>query len=154
MNEIIQQIEQLFDKGVIPNLTAIAFGIASLILTIAKNKLSKKLLSRDDELVSLREENKQLKTKVEKLETTSENTNRMISSAIDMIHVAYSSSKLDVASKIQLQKIYDKCPESICESSDASLEKVIEQEATEEQVQKVIDSEPVSYAEQIAKKLE
>ena len=93
-----------------------------------------------------------LKQAVKELKETNLNTNEMLSSAIDMIHVAYAQSNLDVNTKLQLQKIYDKCPDALADQKD-KLYEILEEDATEEQIQEVVSQVEESAVDTIINKL-
>lgn len=160
MNEIIQEIMNMFEGGTLPAVSSLLLGAASLALSVAKNKLVKKLSDRTAEVDSLRNEviilqgkTTMLEEKLEEANKINENTNQMVSAAVDMLHVAYLNSKLDINSKINLQKLYDKCPDASCDEATALID-TLNEKATEEQVQIVEEATPVSYADIIASKIE
>lgn len=159
MEQMIQEIVSLFKEGIIPSISAMLLGAASLALSVAKNKIVKKLSDRTNELDSvkaelldIKSENQNLKDTIAELKEVSANTNKMVSATVDMLHVAYLNSKLDSNSKINLQKLYDKCPDSICDGLD-NLINTINEAATEAQLQIVEESTSASYADIIAGKI-
>lgn len=159
MEQIINAIEELFTNGTIPSMTAILMGIVSMVLTIAKNKLVKLLSDRTSEIAKLETEIVDLHNNINSIielvtneDNVNKNTNQIVSAIVDMLHVAYTNSKLGVDSKINLQKLYDKCPDALCDAANLFIQ-TINEEATEEQVQIIEDATPESYADIIAEKI-
>lgn len=146
----METIQQWISNGTIPTVGTVLFGILTIALEVAKHKLIKKLSASESNNAELAKKIVELEEQNAKQNTLNENNNAMLSSLIDMVHVAYASSKLDIATKIQLQKIYDNCPEAIAEA--ISLIQTLEQVPTKEQVAKVESTAQESYADAIAKK--
>lgn len=164
MEQFLNELQLMFDEGIMPTLAALLLGLVSLVLTVAKNKLVKTLSDRTNEIYALESKVKSLEEKLDnKIDKVSEaidndikvneNSNQIISAVIDMLHVAYVNSKLNVDSKINLQKLYDKCPDALCDEVD-KLIKVIEDTPTDSQIETVEQSTPQSYADIIASKIE
>lgn len=146
----IEWIQEMMNNGTIPSLGVIITFATTVGLEIAKNKLVKKLSNSEAS-------NEKLSKKIIELEEANKvntelnnNTNAVVSALIDMLHVAYSSSKLGVETKIQLQKIYDSCPDAIADVP--KLIELIGKEPTVEQVEAVVETETKSYADIIADK--
>lgn len=159
MEQIINEIMKFFDNGVGPSVLAVLASVGSLGLAIAKNKLVKILSNRTKEVDTLQTKLKEsqtevqaLKAEVVELKEIVINTNKIVSASIDMVHTAYLNSKLDVNSKINLQKLYDKCPDAVCDAPDTFINTVNEA-ATEEQIKVVEEANPASYADIIENKI-
>lgn len=143
----IEWIKGLMSGGVLPTVGTIMVGVLAIGLEVAKNKLVKKLSKSEADNAALAEKIVQLEEDNKKQGEISDNTNAMVSAMLDMLHVAYSSSKLSLEAKLQLQKIYDNCPDALTDK--LSLIELIGQEPTVEQEEVVKDK---SYAEVIAEK--
>jgi len=128
------------------------FGIADIVLLLKNNKYAKQLYDSNATISALVTEVKGLRTQLEEQTAINNNNNEMISATIDIIHVAYAGSSLDVVTKLQLQKIYDKCPDSMLETKN-KLQAIIEQEATQEQIDEVKATEENTAVETIINKL-
>lgn len=128
------------------------FGIADIVLLLKNNKYAKQLYDSNNAISELITEVKGLKTQLEEQTAINNNNNEMISATIDIIHVAYAGSSLDVVTKLQLQKIYDKCPDSMLETKN-KLQAIIEQEATQEQIDEVKSTEEGTAVDTIINKL-
>lgn len=146
----METIQQWMADGTLPTIGSLAMGILAIGLEVAKHKLIKKLSASESNNAELAKKIVALEEQNAKQNQLSENNNAMISALVDMIHVAYASSKLDIATKIQLQKLYDNCPDAIAEK--INLIQTIEQKPTEEQIAKVEAASQESYADAIAKK--
>lgn len=128
------------------------FGIADLILLFKNNKYSKELYNNNVTIKSLVDKVESLEAKLDDQTAINNNSNEMISATIDIIHVAYAGSSLDVVTKLQLQKIYDKCPDSMLDAKN-KLQEIIEQEATQEQIDEVKATEEGTAVDTIINKL-
>lgn len=159
MEQIINEIMKFFDNGVGPSVLAVLSSAGALGLAVAKNKLVKMLSNRTKEVDTLQTklnesqtEVQALKAEVIELKEIMVNTNKIVSASIDMVHTAYLNSKLDVNSKINLQKLYDKCPDAVCDEPNTFINTVNEA-ATEEQIKVVEEAAPASYADIIENKI-
>ena len=128
------------------------FGIADIVLLLKNNKYSKELYNNNVTIKSLVDKIESLEAKLDDQTAINNNSNEMISATIDIIHVAYAGSSLDVVTKLQLQKIYDKCPDSMIDAKN-KLQDIIEQEATEEQIEEVKATEEGTAVDTIINKL-
>ena len=149
--EFFNWISGLLDNGTIPSMLAVILAIASAVLEITKNKLAKQLVGSDERVQELQDQVTDLVKLVKELSTLCENTNALTSTATDQLHMAFNNSKLSPAAKLELQKLYDACPEAVSQEAPELLE-VIHTEATEEQVAAVIEPEAKSYADLISDK--
>ena len=128
------------------------FGITDIVLLLKNNKYAKQLYDSNNAINALVAEVKGLRTQLEEQTAINNNNNEMLSATIDIIHVAYAGSNLDVVTKLQLQKIYDSCPDSMLETKN-KLQDIIEQEATQEQIDQVKATEENTAVETIINKL-
>lgn len=147
--ELITYITQ---NGYLSTGIALIFGIATLVLKFQNNGIAKKLFDNNLTISDLISMVSDLKQTVKELQESNLNTNEMLSSTIDMIHVAYAQSSLDVNTKLQLQKIYDKCPDALADQKD-KLYEILEEDATEEQIQEVVSQVEESAVDTIINKL-
>lgn len=147
--ELITYITQ---NGYLSTAIAFIFGIATLVLKFQNNGIAKKLFDNNLTIADLISMVNDLKQAVKELKENNLNTNEMLSSTIDMIHVAYAQSNLDVNTKLQLQKIYDKCPDALADQKD-KLYEILEENATEEQIQEVVSQVEESAVDTIINKL-
>ena len=146
----IEWIKELMSGGILPTVGTMIVGALTIGLEVAKNKLVKKLSKSEADNTALAEKIAQLEEDNKKQGETTDNTNAIVSTILDMLHVAYSSSKLSLEAKLQLQKIYDNCPDALTDK--LSLVELIGQEPTIEQEEAVSAVKDKSYAEVIAEK--
>lgn len=149
--EFFDWIKTLLDNGTIPSIMAILMSIVATILEVSKNKLAKKLSNNNDCVTALQNEVIALKSLVTELVSICSNTNALTSTATDQLHMAFSNSKLTPAAKLELQKLYDACPDAVSTEAPELLE-VVHTEATEEQVAAIVEPESKSYADLISDK--
>ena len=149
--EFFDWIKSILDNGTVPSVLAIILAIASAVLEITKNKLAKKLVGSDERVQTLQAQVTTLITLVKELSALCENTNALTSTATDQLHMAFNNSKLSPAAKLELQKLYDACPEAASKEAPELLD-VIHTDATEEQVNAIVEPEAKSYADLISDK--
>lgn len=149
--ELFDWLGTLFDNGTIPSILSVLLAIVATALEVTKNKLAKKLVHSDDNVQKLEQEVAILIDMVKQLSALCSNTNAMTSAATDQLHTAFLNSKLSPATKLELQKVYDACPDALSESAKALFE-VVSKPATEEQLAAIPESEVKSYADLISDK--
>ena len=130
----IDAIKTAIESGYVSLGGVITFGIGVIILLIKNNGLAKNLFESKTTITDFKNTITELKTELNTANEYIKNSNEIVSAIIDFIHIAYSASNLDVAAKLQLQKIYDKCPDALADAKDKLL-LTLEEEATEEQVE-------------------
>lgn len=146
----IEWIQGMMSNGTLPTIGTLALGALAVGLEIAKNKLLKKLNRSEADNAALAKKIEALEEANKRNGEVAENTNAMVSAVADMLHVAYAGSKLGVDTKLQLQKVYDSCPDSLAQTVD--LVKLIGQLPTPAQEAEVNATVPKSYADTIAEK--
>jgi hypothetical protein len=151
--QLLELIKQWMDTGVIPSISAILGAIVLVIIEVAKNKLAKRLAETQSANSDLKNEVSDLKEEVKVLKTIINNVDVVTSSAVDMLHVAFANSKLNADTRLQLQKLYDSCPDSMAKNFAPKLAAIIESEATPEQIAAVAANTSESYIDTIAKKI-
>lgn len=149
--EFFDWIKTMLDNGTVPSILTVIMSIAVLVLEIAKDKLTKKLSDSTDKVKKLELQIEQLLAFVAEVKEICSNTNAMTSTATDQLHMAFSNSKLTPAAKLELQKLYDACPEAVTAAAPVLID-VIHTEATKEQVESVVEPEAKTYADLIADK--
>ena len=75
----------------------------------------------------------------------------LLNKSMESIDLPFNNSKLSPAAKLELQKLYDACPDAMSQEAPELID-VIHTEATEEQVNAVIEPESKSYADLISDK--
>lgn len=149
--EFFNWIGAQLDNGTIPSILTVVMSILAVVLEITKNNLTRKLVGSDERVQELQNQVNQLMLLVQQLSTICENTNALTSTATDQLHLAFNNSKLSPSAKLELQKLYDTCPNAVSQEAPELLD-VIHTEATEEQVNAVIEPESKSYADLISDK--
>lgn len=149
--EFFDWLSTLFDNGTVPSILAVILSIAATVLEVTKNKIAKKLVSSDANVQKLEQEVQVLINLVNQLAAVCSNTNAMTSAATDQLHTAFLNSKLSPATKLELQKVYDACPDAVSESAKP-LADVISEPATKEQVEAIPEVGTKSYADLISDK--
>jgi hypothetical protein len=149
--EFFDWLSTLLDNGTVPSILAVILSIVATILEVTKNKIAKRLVASDDNVQKLEQEVQTLINLVTQLAELCSNTNAMTSAATDQLHMAFLNSKLSPATKLELQKVYDACPDAVSESAK-SLSEVVSTPATKEQVKAIPDAETKSYADLISDK--
>ena len=130
----IDAIKTAIESGYVSLGGVVTFGIGIIVLLIKNNGLSKNLFESRTTITNASTEITKLKNEVAEAKDYIKNSNEIISAVIDFMHVAYSASNLDVTAKLQLQKIYDKCPEALADIKD-KLMQTLEEVATQEQIE-------------------
>ena len=149
--EFFDWINGMLDNGTVPSVLAIILAIVATILEITKNKLAKKLAGSDERVQALQAQITTLIVLVKELSALCENTNALTSTATDQLHMAFNNSKLSPAAKLELQKLYDACPDAVSQEAPELLD-IVHAEATEEQINAVVEPESKSYADLISDK--
>jgi len=145
-------IQMIIEKGYAALAGTGIFGIVALVFQFKNTKLSKDLFNKNNLIESFKAELAELKNDLKNAEEYAKNSNEIVSAVIDLIHVAYSGSSLDVAVKLQLQKIYDKCPEAYADVKD-KLMLTLEEQPTEEQIEEVNATDTDAAVNAIIEKL-
>jgi len=128
------------------------FGTLATFLLIKNNKNAKELVNKNTIIDALTSKIETISADLKEALTTLKNSNEIVSAVIDLIHVAYAGSNLDVAVKLQLQKIYDKCPDALSDVKDKLL-LTLEEKPTEEQIEEVKANDTDTAVKAIMEKL-
>lgn len=151
--QLLELIKQWMETGVIPSISAILGALVLVIIEVAKNKMAKRLVETQSANSDLKGEVSDLKEEIKVLKTVINNVDVVASYAIDILHVAFANSKLNADTRLQLQKLYDSCPDSMAKNLAPKLAAIIESEATPEQISTVAANTTESYIGTIAKKI-
>ena len=130
----IDAIKTAIESGYVSLGSVVAFGIGVIVLLIKNNGLSKNLFESRTTITNATATITKLTNELAEAKKYIENSNETVSAIIDFMHIAYSASGLDVSAKLQLQKIYDKCPDALADAKD-KLALTLEEKATEEQIE-------------------
>ena len=151
MTDFINLIKQWMDTGVLPTVSAVATVFIVLCLELAGNKLKNKICKSEEDNAKLKAEVDELKNIIQDTKNTSDNSNEIVNCLIEIIHLAYANSKLSQDVKIQLQKLYDKCPDAITERVDVL--EILSEKPTQAQIEEVTRTSEISYSDAIANKI-